>query len=297
MTAQRDPDRLIRAFMNEGVEELPDPVYDEVRARIELTRQRAFIGPWRTPDAPRLLKIGLPAAVLVVAAVVGLRLVLGPNVGGPTQTPAPQPSPTPQTLSMFHAASAGPELEPRRYRMLGLASEEFVATLPAGWYHASDGYGGGLVRGAQAADADARLTIMSVGNLVTDPCASAPGGDPGPALDPPVGPTVDDLVAALQALGGMSVSPSVNVNIDGYDAKQVELTPITGTGGCAWYILWTTPPISGETWNASIQAGWSSTLTILDVNGLRWVVITSYRTGASGAADELRQIVDSIELP
>ena len=45
MTAQRDPDRLIHAFLMEGQTELADPVYDAVRATIERKRQRAVIGP------------------------------------------------------------------------------------------------------------------------------------------------------------------------------------------------------------------------------------------------------------
>ena len=33
MTAPRDPDRLIRAFLDEGPTELPDRAYDAVRSR------------------------------------------------------------------------------------------------------------------------------------------------------------------------------------------------------------------------------------------------------------------------
>ena len=101
MTASRDPDRLIRAFLHEGLDELPDPVYDAVRDRIEQTRQRALIGLWRTSDVNNFLKIGLAAAAVVVIAVVAFNLLPGsPTPGGePSPTPEPtatvEPSPSP----------------------------------------------------------------------------------------------------------------------------------------------------------------------------------------------------------
>ena len=101
MTASRDPDRLINAFLHEGLDELPDPVYDAVRDRIEQTRQRAVIGPWRTSHVNRYLKIGLAAAAVVLIAVVGYNLLPGsPAPGGePSATPEPtatvEPSPSP----------------------------------------------------------------------------------------------------------------------------------------------------------------------------------------------------------
>ncbi len=101
MTASRDPDRLIHAFLDEGLDELPDPVYDAVRDRIEQTRQRAVIGPWRTSDMNRYLKIGLAAAAVVVIAVVGYQFLGNPNTGGPIATETPQQTATP-------AASAEP---------------------------------------------------------------------------------------------------------------------------------------------------------------------------------------------
>ena len=71
MTASRDPDRLIHAFVREGAEQLDDQVYDAVRAEIEQKRQRVVIGPWRVPNMNKLVPIGLGAAAVVAVLFVG----------------------------------------------------------------------------------------------------------------------------------------------------------------------------------------------------------------------------------
>jgi hypothetical protein len=102
MTASRDPERLIRAFFAEGLEELPDPVYDALRDRIETTRQRAVIGSWRTPDMNRYLKYGLAAAAVVIIAVIALNVLPG--------TPAPGSGPTPSPVPTAAEPAATPEV-------------------------------------------------------------------------------------------------------------------------------------------------------------------------------------------
>jgi len=92
MTASRDPDQLIHAYFDEGPDELPDPVYDAVRDRIEQTRQRADHGPWRTFLMSRTMQYGLAAAAVVVVAIIGFQaLDGGPTAGG---SPSAQPSAT-----------------------------------------------------------------------------------------------------------------------------------------------------------------------------------------------------------
>jgi hypothetical protein len=99
MNEHRDPDRLIQAFVMEGQTELADQVYDVVRASIEHKRQRVVIGPWRLPTMNKLVPIGLGAAAVVLAVVVGTQLFGAPassGVGGaPSVEPSATPSPTP----------------------------------------------------------------------------------------------------------------------------------------------------------------------------------------------------------
>ncbi len=75
MTASRDPDRLIHAFLLEGEEQLQDQVYDAVRAEIEQKRQRVVIGPWRMPTMNKFVTIGLGAAAVVAVLFVGIQLL------------------------------------------------------------------------------------------------------------------------------------------------------------------------------------------------------------------------------
>lgn len=91
MTASRDPDRLIRAFFEEGPDELPDPVYDAVRDRIEQTPQRADRGPWRTFLMSKTMQYGLAAAAVILAIIGFQTLAAGPTPGG---SPSAQPSAT-----------------------------------------------------------------------------------------------------------------------------------------------------------------------------------------------------------
>ena len=98
MNAHRDPDRMIHVFLLEGQTELADPVYDAVRSVIEQKRQRTRFGPWRTPIMNKLVPIGLGAAAVVVALVIGTRL-LAPAPSGPGGPAGPTASAEPSVAA------------------------------------------------------------------------------------------------------------------------------------------------------------------------------------------------------
>ena len=94
MNESRDPDRLINAFLMEGQTVLADQVYDAVRADIEHQRQRVVFGPWRIADTmTKFVSLGLGAAAVVVALVVGTQLL--PLAGGLGAVPSVAPSVAP----------------------------------------------------------------------------------------------------------------------------------------------------------------------------------------------------------
>ena len=110
MTASRDPDRMVRAFLREGEEELHDRVYDAVRAAIEQKRQRVFIGPWRIFGMNRFLAIGAAVVAVLVVVLIGSQLLGSPtNVGGGDATPTPQPtSPPPAATTLASGSFTAP---------------------------------------------------------------------------------------------------------------------------------------------------------------------------------------------
>ena len=100
MTARDDLDRRLDAFLLDGPAELPTESYEAARDRIDQTRQRVVLGPWRFPDMNRIVPIGLGAAAVVVILVAGTQFLGQPASGGVGAAPTADahggaPSPTP----------------------------------------------------------------------------------------------------------------------------------------------------------------------------------------------------------
>jgi hypothetical protein len=102
MTASRDPDTILAAWLEDGPDALPESTRRAIVVTTRTIRQarRSTWVPWRSSNMNGMTRLALVAATVVVAAVGGLYL-LGPtrpsgSVGGPA-------SPTPTI-----AASASP---------------------------------------------------------------------------------------------------------------------------------------------------------------------------------------------
>jgi hypothetical protein len=98
VSSDRDVERIVRSWMDEGVTQLPDRVLDLVLDQVPSTPQRR--APWLArmiPLANNPLGLALTAAV-VVALVLGITLLSRPSIGDntePTPTPTPRPSASP----------------------------------------------------------------------------------------------------------------------------------------------------------------------------------------------------------
>lgn len=148
------------------------------------------------------------------------------------------------------------------------------------------------------------VSITTVTNLVRHGCR-----DHRPA-DPPVGPTVDDLAAALADLAPFRVtSPPEDVTIYGYSGKRLELTvpdlPVGGDPadlrfiGCvdADLYSWISPPNDEGPFSGYTGPGYREEYWILDVEGTR-LMIVAHRSAGAPREDlaELRAILDSIRI-
>ena len=133
MTAPHDLDRQLAAFLSDGPTELPDPSFDAVRDRMETTRQRVVLGPWRVPDMSKFFPYVIGTAAVVVAVVFGIQILRPAEPSGPAALPSVQPSatpsPTPSTApSASPAASTPPLTETFTSQLHGIS-----VSYPKGW--------------------------------------------------------------------------------------------------------------------------------------------------------------------
>ena len=80
--------------------------------------------------------------------------------------------------------------------------------------------------------ATSSISFWTVENVYRDAC------DTASLPDPPIGPTVDDLVAALDAQANTDMSAPVDVVVDGHHGVRVELTPSDGLPGSCQNPMW-----------------------------------------------------------
>ena len=229
MTAPRDPDRLIGAFLEDGTDHLPDWAYDEVRHDIHRTRQRVVIGPWREPLMSNLVKYGVIAAavVLLVGAGVVLSRPSPAGVAAPTATESPSPTPT---AAASATPAPGAQLSGPVTIKDAFASDaaELTMIIPegaSGWTANEEAiakdYG-------PAGDEDGPLIFTWRGGITgtyVDPCTDHTVKQPDPE-------GVQDLIAALANQPGVSSEPPVDVTVSGYPGQYVDTTVTQDISKC-----------------------------------------------------------------
>ncbi len=113
----------------------------------------------------------------------------------------------------------------------------------------------------------------------------------GGAIEPPVGPTVEDLANALADQAHRGDAVPVDVTIDGYSGKMIELTVPSDID-----LADCDAESSGAGRGATTRAR-AALVYILDVGGQRTVIDAAYMPGTSeDVLAELQAIIDSIEL-
>ena len=263
----------------EGSTPLPNEVREAVRAQLPSIHQRPAWWPgWRFPEMNNTAKLALAAAAVVVAAFLGIRFLVPGSVGIGGPDPTPTPTPTPAVLS-------GDDLEAGTYRVIAAGVAATTLTVPDGWFNVQD-FGVGK---ESSEDGFTAVLIWPPGdfaNVYLDACQWEDG-------QTPVGPTVDDLATALDDQAQHGAGSPVDVSIDGYSGKMIELAVPSDIdfadcdGG--QFMSWPGRFHQGP--------GQVDQIYILDVAGQRLVIDTHFLPGTSEADRAERQaIVDSIQI-
>ena len=295
MTVSRDPDRIIRAFIDEGLTELPDRVYDAVRSDIDRTRQRVVIGPWRTPSMNSFAKVLIAAAAVVVVAFVGINLLPRPggNVGGgvvASPTPSPSPSPPP-TLSPTLAPTFPPSgtLAVGRVSMVREGVPFSIAVPSTGWSSGDEIW---ISKGVEGKPDGSAFIFwpQTPDNVFADPCRLK-------LLSPPPDRTATGLATAVVGIPGIKVvSGPTAVTVGGQPAQHVVLTIPTSIG-CKpeQFHLWTDEADATGRWAQAYDE--KILVWIVDVDGrLIWIDGETYKGAKPAVEQELQQVIDSIQF-
>jgi hypothetical protein len=291
MSTENDVERAFRSWMRENRYEDADRVLEVVFDQIPATPQRR--AGWlarRFPTMNNPVRIALAAAAVVAIAVIGIGVLLprdgfgGPQ-GTPTASSLPSPTASPVTLTYsgtIQTLAAGRySIPPGR-----TTPAKLTFTLPAGWdtqyqvtFIKHRGEGGEIGWTTSVAD-----------QVYTDTCAAD-------GTLQPIGPTVDDLVTALEGLGGATVSPAMDTTVGGYPAKRVDIEmPDVDVATCRIPILQIWTDAAKQDFNA-LDPRQQESVYIIDVAGQVLVIFTT-RTPDSSAQDiaEMSGIIGSIQI-
>jgi hypothetical protein len=222
----------------------------------------------------------------------------------PSPTAPGEPSPTPTIHDIMELEPFAP-LEPGTY----FIDPDLDPSTPLRVVYEVPFEGWSMWIGATKSSDDGyvMVSITTVTNLVRHGCRDHSWADP------PVGPSVDDLAAALADLAPFRVtSPPKDVTIYGYHGKHLELTvpdlPVEGEGddrrftGCmegtlkSWVAAIDTEP-GDAFYGYNGEPGRSEEFWILDVDGTRLMIEANWSPASPRKdAAEMRAILGSIRM-
>jgi hypothetical protein len=167
----------------------------------------------------------MKTSTAVIAAILLLAGCTAQPSSSPQQSPTPEPA-SPAAAStpasgaiVFEDIEPGTELEPGTYILnySSIGGADAFPTLavtfivPAGWHRV-------MVDGLVWNDNRTRFGVAVVDGMYADPC------DPGAGvITPDIGPSVDDLSAALLAYPGWQNATAGEISLGGFEGQRVEL--------------------------------------------------------------------------
>jgi hypothetical protein len=228
------------------------------------------------------------AAVVAVIGVAAIATNIRNSDDGVEPAPAAEPTVAPTTVA---PTTVAPATETVRFVVESANNIPVTLTAPIHWT---------VVDGWMAYTGAGGVMVEAISNIYADGCQWG-------LLDPPVGPTVDDLVAAWANLPDLVATAAVDVTVDGYAGKQIEFTvpdynrneckKKEGFGGL--FALYDIPGIPIEDAPATWAQGPNQHLQswVLDVDGTR-LVISAFSFPYTSPKDRaaLEDILASIQI-
>ena len=300
-----DFERTARAWLEDGPTQMTDRALSAALDDIHATPQRRARRPaWRLTTMITPFRLAGAAAAIGVLAVVGgiVPRASGPAGNNLAASLSPSPSAAGGTPAPWHQGSlaAGDYMVtpfadylwapcgPAEYPCAEATRDDairFTVTVPDGW--AGTPLGGAdiwLAVEHNSAPDGAGFLIGRGGWLYSEPCSDRAN------QDVPVGPTVDDFVAALVSHPLLEVTDPIETMLSGYPGRYLEIQVPADITDCPYY----------QVWEPTFYAQGASNLWpiwVLDVDGVRVVVHGSQFPGtAPERVAELRAIVESLRI-
>jgi len=285
MSTDRDAERIVRSWLREDRHEDADRVLNTVLADLDTTPQRRSAwSAWRTPIMNTYLKVGLVAAAVVLAVVVGLQFIGPTQVVGPgpteepspTATPAITPEPTPAAFPTTGLLTAGRHSMTRE-------GVSFSIDVGSGWTS-----NGEFLIGKGVAAGEFIFWSDTPDGVYADPC----GHEQGPVI----GPSAAELAAAVAAVPGTElVSGPTEVTVGGRPAQYVVIRVPEDVGcnaGEGGFQLWYDEAIGGR-WPTRLGDTIRTWIVEADA-GLVWIDCETVSSVGAQTEQEIQDIVDSI---
>ncbi|HEX5824140.1 MAG TPA: hypothetical protein VFY18_06760 [Candidatus Limnocylindrales bacterium] len=278
MSADRDVNRIVRSWLEEGRTALPDRVLDTVLDQLPATPQRRVLWPVRRFREMTAFTKFAVAAAAVVAAIAVIGAITFPRLTGtgaqPTPSPTASPVPTPTAL-LLPATGA---LDAGTYSY-GESPARLTYTVPNGW-STTDGFvykDRGSVSPAYApggGPGDVALVPWTVSHTYGDACHWQ-----GNLVD--AGSTVDELVSALQAQKSRVASTPTDVLLGGIPSRRLVMTTPADLdlASCDMGVVsfWPDPGPDVSGGLCCTKPGSTDVVYVVDVAGNRLVVVARHQ--------------------
>ena len=271
MIDERDMDRMLRTWAADGVDRLPDRLFEAVvadAARLP-QRRRSWLPGGLLIDRPSMrVAVVVTALLALVAALAGL----AGSLAGPRVLP-------------FRGGDI--RLEPGRYVLDAPFDFHLSLDVPAGWLGVEIEPGAAtLVRDESAPQPE--IVLATVRGLPLDPCRSELG-----LREPLLQPGVDDLVRALAAVPAIGPAAIRETTIGGRRAWVLTVVggsdPVRCTSGEA-FTLWSL----GQPY--TLEDGARHRIWMVEVDGGRLVIAANDFGSDTPAAQAIDAMIASLRL-